>query len=376
MRLTTTTRAARERHGLPALMRGAVLSVRTATGAVAVTAILFAACGGDGGSGPVGATIAISPTAPTLNVGETITLVGTPVDANERVISVPGQMTWTSSAPGVATIDNNGRVTAVGAGTTDVTASIGQVSGGTRVTVVRLPVARVDVAPTSVSFGRTQTRQLTASVFAANNSPLTDRSFTWATSNPAVASLSGTTGASVTVTAVAPGDATISATSEGVKRDVSVSVQPDPVIAFTPPSASFGTTAGGPNPAAQVVTVSNSGGGTLSGLAASAVTYTGSQPSGWLAAAFEGGTTAPSPLTLRATTGSLPLGTYTASVPITSTAPGTAPKSLSVTFTIGSAVVLGANPGTESFTAPSGSGNPTSKPVNIFSVNGTAIPGL
>jgi len=377
MRLRITDRAAHPRRGIipPPLLTPRPVRLALAT-AVGIAALAVTACGGDGGSGPVAATISLSPTEPTLNVGETITLVGTPVDANQRVVTVAGQMTWTSSAPAVATVDNTGKVTAVSAGTSDVRAAIGSVSGSTRVTVLRPPVARVDVAPTSVAFGRSQTRQLTASVFAANNSALTDRTVTWATSNAAVATLSATTGTSVTVTAVAPGDATVSATSEGVKRDVAVTVQPDPAIAFTPAAASLGTTAGGPNPAAAIVTVSNSGGGTLGGLATGAITYTAGQPAGWLTAAFEGATAAPAPLTLRAVTGSLPLGAYTASVPVTSTSPGASPRSLSVTFSIGAAITLGANPTTVSFTAPGGTGNPGSQTVNVVSVNGSVIPGL
>ena len=336
---------------------------------------VLAGCGGDGGSGPVATTISVAPATHSLRVGETVDLVGTPVDANQRVVGLPGQMTWSSSATAIATVNNAGRVTGVSPGSADITARIGQVSGTARITVTQLPVARVDVAPTSVSFGRTQTRQLTASAFAADNSALTGRSFTWTTSSTAVVTLSGTTGSTVTVTAVAPGNATVTATSEDVKRDVPVIVEPDPVITFTPTTANFGSTVGGANPAAQVVTVSNTGGGTLTGLAAGTITY-GGGPSGWLTAAFESGTAAPAPLTLRATTGSLALGTYTASVPVTSTVPGVAAKALSVSFTVGSALVLGASATSASFTAPPVSGNPGSQAINIFSVNGTVIPGL
>ena len=343
---------------------------------LALVAPVLASCGGDSGSGPVPTTIKVLPDAPTVRVGESVTLVATPVDANGNVVGVNGQIAWSSSAAAVATVDANGKVTGVGAGTADITASIARVSGSTRVTVLRPPVARVDITPATVAFGRAQTRQLTATVFAADNTALTDRTVTWTTSSTAVATLSAATGTSVTLTAVAPGVATITATSEGVTRDAAVTVQPDPVIAFAPASASFGSTAGGANPAAQTVTVSNSGGGTLSGLAAGAVTYTAGQPTGWLTAAFEGSTTDPAPLTLRATTGSLAQGTYTASVPITSTVPGVAAKTFPVTFNIGSALVLGSTPSSVSMTAPASSGNPAPQNVNVFSVNGNTITGL
>jgi uncharacterized protein YjdB len=343
---------------------------------LALVAPVLVSCGGDSGSGPVAAAIKVLPDGPTIRVGESVTLVATPVDASGNVVGLNGQIAWSSSAAAVATVDVTGKVTGVSAGTADITASVGQVSGSTRVTVLRPPVARVDITPASVTFARSQARQLTASVFAADNTALTDRTVTWTTSNTAVATLSAASGASVTVTAVAPGAATVSATSEGVKRDATVTVQPDPVITFAPASASFGSTAGGQNPAAQTITVSNSGGGTLSGLSAGAVTYAAGQPAGWLTAAFDGSTTDPAPLTLRATTGSLAAGTYTASVPVTSSLAGVTAKSFPVTFTIGSALVLGATPTSVSFTAPAGSGNPPAQTVNVFSVNGTAITGL
>jgi len=352
------------------------MRLTTSTIGLALLATVVASCGGDGGSGPVAATIRVLPDAPSVQVGEAVTLTATPVDAKGNVVGVDGTLAWTTSAAAVATVDNKGLVTGVGAGTANITATIGQVTGSTTVTVLRVPVARVEVSPTPVSFNRSQTRQLTASVFAADNSALGGRTISWTTSDAAVVTLTGTTGATTTLTAVAPGTATVTATSEGIKRDVPVTVQPDPVIAFTPTAASFGSTAGGPSPAVQTVTVSNAGAGTLNGLTAGTITYGAGQPAGWLTAAFSGSTADPAPLTLRATTGSLTVGTYTASVPVASSVPGVAAKNLAVTFNIGSAIMLGATPASVSFNAPAVTGNPAAQTVNIFSVNGSPITGL
>lgn len=348
----------------------------TTIACVALLAMLQASCGGDDGNGPVAAKIAVAPDTATIRIGQSAAFVATPVDAKGNVIGVNGQIAWTTSAPTVATVDNTGKVTGVGAGTADVIASVDKISGSAKVTVLRVPVARMDVTPTSVSFNRSQTRQLTASLFAADNSVLTDRTITWTTSSATVVTVSPTSGASVTLTAVAPGPATVTATSEGVTRDVAVTVQPDPVITFTPTAGALGSTAGGGNPAPQTITVSNSGGGTLSGLTAGTVSFTTGQPAGWLTAAFEGTTTAPAPLTLRATTGALAIGTYTASVPVSSSVAGVVAKNLAVSFTIGSAIALGATPPNVSFTAPPVTGNPVAQTVTVSSVNGTVIPSL
>jgi hypothetical protein len=107
-----------------------------------------------------------------------------------------------------------------------------------------------------------------------------------------------------------------------------------PAILLSTAAANFTAAAGGASPAAQSVTVSNGGTGTLSGLATGTITYVG-QASGWLTPSLSG-TTAPATLTLTPATGALLAGTYTASVPVTSTATGVtnSPQSVNVTLTI------------------------------------------
>lgn len=128
----------------------------------------------------------------------------------------------------------------------------------------------------------------------------------------------------------------VSTTIAGVaSKDVTVTytVVNPPAIGLTATSASFLSTATNSNPAAQQIGVSNSGGGTLTGLAAN-VTFTPGEPSGWLAASVA--STAPlapstTPLTLTVTTGSIFPGTYTATV--TLSAPGVTSRNVTVTFT-------------------------------------------
>ena len=65
------------------------------------------------------ANIMISPSSPSVAVDGTTQLTATPKDSSAAPI------TWTSSAPGVATVDENGVATGIGAGTTQITASEG-----------------------------------------------------------------------------------------------------------------------------------------------------------------------------------------------------------------------------------------------------------
>jgi galactose oxidase-like protein/Big-like domain-containing protein len=91
------------------------------------------------------------------------------------------------------------------------------------------PVGSVEVSPDSVSIAVGETRQLAAALQDAGGEPLTGRPVSWATDDPQVATVSSTG----LVSAVAPGTATITATSEGKSGAARVTV-----IAASAPVAS------------------------------------------------------------------------------------------------------------------------------------------
>lgn len=107
---------------------------------------------------------------------------------------------------------------------------------------------------------------------------------------------------------------------------------PPSAIVLSSSSISFSGTALGADPAPQMVSVTNGGGGGITGLSAS-VTYAAGQPTGWLAASLSS-TMAPSTLTLTATTGALLVGTYTATVSVTSPVVSNSPQTVTVTFSV------------------------------------------
>ena len=144
---------------------------------------------------------------------------------------------------------------------------------------------------------------------------------------------------------------------------------PPPLIVLTPTSRSFSAIVGAPNPPAQTVAVTNGGGGSLSGLNES-VTYTAGQPNGWLDSEINP-KTAPGTLTLTAKTGSLPVGTYTATVSVTSGAASNSPQTVTVTFTVTPVpprIVL--TPTNITFSATVPGANPAAKTVVV--TNGVA----
>ena len=104
-----------------------------------------------------------------------------------------------------------------------------------------------------------------------------------------------------------------------------------PSITLTPTSRAFAVAV---SPVPQTVAVTNTGTGTLSGLAIGTIAY-GSGGAGWLAAVLNT-TTAPATVTLTPTLGTLAPGTYTATVPVTSSAAGVtnSPQNITVTYTV------------------------------------------
>lgn len=83
-----------------------------------------------------------------------------------------------------------------------------------------VPVASVDVTPTSATIAVNATVQLTATPRDANGSPLGGRTITWTTNNSGVATVS----TSGLVSGVAAGSATITATSEGKSGTSAITV--------------------------------------------------------------------------------------------------------------------------------------------------------
>ena len=98
-----------------------------------------------------------------------------------------------------------------------------------------------------------------------------------------------------------------------------------PTIGVSPTSFSFSGTAGGANPASQSLSVTNTGGGTLS--------FTASTNQPWLAAA-PGSGTAPASVAVSVNTAGLAAGTYTGAVTITSAGATNSPLSVPVTLTV------------------------------------------
>ena len=191
------------------------------------------------------ASVTVSPSPVNLSPSQpTQSLTATPRDAGGAPITgaaLGGRTTgWSSSDINVATVSSAGLVTAVGAGTAIITATIGGTPGTGTVNVVA-PVANIAFTATdSVIVPGSSSGQVT--VTDAANAPLSGRSVSFSgvpaglvtmSPSPGVSNASGQV--AVTITGVAAGTATITATSEGKTDDVVVRVLAGiSTIAFSP----------------------------------------------------------------------------------------------------------------------------------------------
>ena len=236
--------------------------------ALLVTAVLLSAgfwsCGKEDIPEPIPPTVAVTgvtldKTSISLLVGdsETLTATVTPADAENQ------KLTWSSDKPAVATVDDNGKVTAVKAGeaTITVTTQDGGKTATCRVTVsdqeIKVTGVKLNKNETTILVGGSET--LTASVLPDD---ATNRNVNWISSDATVATVDD----NGKVTAVKVGTATVTVTTQDggktatcrvtVKADLnqpslSAAARPSrpPSCPLTPPTAtSTGSRATPPSP--------------------------------------------------------------------------------------------------------------------------------
>ncbi len=190
---------------------------------------------------PSVASISVSPDGGTVAAGNTLQLFATARDAGGQPLA-DRPLTWQSNNDGVATVSSNGLVTAITPGAVAITVSApGAGPGGTTpstsvdVLVQPRPVASAVIVPSPASVQVGGVITLTVNLFDAGSEPLSPvgRTITWATSNAAVATVSG----SGSATGVAVGTATITASivtpgqPNTVQATVALSVSNQPVVA-------------------------------------------------------------------------------------------------------------------------------------------------
>ncbi|HEY3457356.1 MAG TPA: hypothetical protein VGK64_22440 [Bryobacteraceae bacterium] len=130
-----------------------------------------------------------------------------------------------------------------------------------------------------------------------------------------------------------------------------------PALNLATHTINFSGVAGGSNPAAQNVAITNGGSGALN--------WTAIKTQTWLTLSAASGTT-PAGLGLAVATGGLSAGTYTDTVTISAPGADGSPQTVTVTLTLTAPPVLGVTPGSLSFAALAGGVNPPPQTLNVL----------
>ena len=186
------------------------------------------------------AEVQVAPTKLSLAPGAKAT-VAVDVMGPDGAVLAGRRVFWASEDTTVATVNEDGLVSARKVGTVAIAATVEGKSALVEVSVQQAPkpVATVRITPATATLTTGSKVQLSAATLDASGSQL-GRPVTWGSSDTKVATVSVTG----RVTAIAPGLATITATSEGRTGAASVSVAaPKPVgaqlVTVDPPSATI-----------------------------------------------------------------------------------------------------------------------------------------
>jgi uncharacterized protein YjdB len=176
-------------------------------------------------------SVVVDPASASVQLGRTQNLTATLRDARGAVLTGRA-VAWTTSNPGIATVNGAGVVTATGlGGPVTITANAEGRNGTAQITVVPVPIATLAITPAG-PHTLTQGASLTLNAVArdAAGNALTGRALSWTSADPAVVSVSAT---GVVTAASAGGPVAVTATSEGVSASAQVTVTPAPVASVS-----------------------------------------------------------------------------------------------------------------------------------------------
>lgn len=158
-------------------------------------------------------SVTLNKTSLTLAVGSSETLIATlnPLNANEAIH-------WGTTKPTIATVDSNGKVTGVKAGSATITVIAGEKTASCEVSIVSETIAVTSVAldQTNLTLQEGESSILKATVMPDD---ATDKTVTWSTTNPAVVTVNNGV-----VKAIGGGEADIIVNASGETATCKVTV--------------------------------------------------------------------------------------------------------------------------------------------------------
>ena len=169
-------------------------------------------------------SIAVTPTNPSIAKGTTVQLTATGTFSDGTMQNLT-QVSWTSAAGTIATVDPNGLVTGTGVGSAAITATQGAVSGSTTVTVTAAVVTSIAVTPANPSIAKGTTVPLTATCTLSDSTTQNcTTQVDWTSGSITIAQVSNVAGTQGVVTGLRVGSTSIIATLNGISGSTTVTV--------------------------------------------------------------------------------------------------------------------------------------------------------
>ncbi|MGL6614234.1 Ig-like domain-containing protein [Aeromonas caviae] len=187
------------------------------------------------------AAIQITPPSVSLAKGQTRQLTATATYSDNTTADISSSVAWLPVDITTATVSTTGLLTGMAQGTTEVTASQNGITSNTvQVTVTDAILTAIEITPPSVSVGKGQTQQLTATAtYSDNTTANVTGSVAWLSDDMTTATVSSTG----LLTGVVQGTTKVTASLDGVTSNTVQVTVTDAVltaIAVTPPSVSVG----------------------------------------------------------------------------------------------------------------------------------------
>jgi 6-phosphogluconolactonase (cycloisomerase 2 family)/uncharacterized protein YjdB len=184
-------------------------------------------------------SITVTPANPSIPAGLTVQFTATGTYSDGTTQDLTGAAMWNSANPAVATITNaptnSGIATGVAAGTSIITATVGNIVSAPPVTlnVTAAQLVSIAVTPTNPTIVNGATEQFVATgTFTDGSQQVITTTVTWTSGTTAVATISNVQGTRGLATAASPGTSPITATYPGTGTPISGSTTLTVINAF------------------------------------------------------------------------------------------------------------------------------------------------
>jgi uncharacterized protein YjdB len=162
-------------------------------------------------------SVSITPTNPTTVVALPVTFSATALLSNGSTLVVTNDASWVSSDPTVATVTANGVATPIKSGTITIAAGYLGKSGSTTLTISTATLSSIAISPNPLSLAKGATQNLTATGnYGGSTTYDLTNVVTWLSSDATIASVSNANGSRGLLSAVAAGNANVTATFQNV----------------------------------------------------------------------------------------------------------------------------------------------------------------